>query len=45
LIVKNTLCTAMEFSRCARDKARPTRESRPGAGLSKLNSVRRRGRR
>ena len=38
LIVKNTLYAAMEFSRCARADAR-RRESRPGAGLSKLNSV------
>ena len=29
LIVKNTLCTAMEFSRCTRARARPTREGRP----------------
>ena len=45
LIVKNTLCTAMEFSRCARTDVRPTRANRLAAGLSKLNSERRRGRR
>ena len=38
---KNTgIDVAMEFSRCARARARPTRESRPRAGLSKLNSMR-----
>jgi len=29
----------MEFSRCARTRASAERESRPVAGLSKLNSV------
>jgi len=38
LIMKNTVVAAMEFSKCARE-APP--ESRPEAGLSKLNSVRR----
>src|SRR2546423_205441 len=38
LIEKNTLCVAMEFSRCART-ARPPRENRPiTGGLSKLSS-------
>jgi hypothetical protein len=50
LIVKNSLLTTMEFSRCARAPARPTETNRPPAGLSKLNSetsidVDRRGRR
>jgi hypothetical protein len=40
LIVKNTLCTAMEFSRCTRTDVRPTRANRRAAGLSKLNSER-----
>src|SRR5437762_9127211 len=43
LIMKNTVVAAMEFSRCAR--AFPQREHRLEAGLSKLNSVERRGRR
>jgi hypothetical protein len=37
LIMKNTVVAAMEFSRCARWI--PHEKSRPGAGLSKLNSV------
>jgi hypothetical protein len=38
---KNTgIDVAMEFSRCARARARPTRERRRRAGLSKLNSMR-----
>src|SRR6476619_5695106 len=46
LIGKNTCDAAMEFSRCARTRASAERESRPVAGLSKLNSViGRRGRR
>jgi hypothetical protein len=43
LIVKNTVVAAMEFSRCAR--ANPAKRKPAGAGLSKLNSVERRGRR
>jgi hypothetical protein len=42
LIMKNTVVAAMEFSRCARSPAEKTGR---GAGLSKLNSVERRGRR
>jgi hypothetical protein len=42
LIMKNTVVAAMEFSRCARDAPA---QSRPSAGLSKLNSDERRGRR
>jgi hypothetical protein len=49
LIVKNTVVAAMEFSRCAWDDPTGTglilSTSRPEAGLSKLNSVERRGRR
>src|SRR5437016_14674160 len=45
LIEKNTCVAAMEFSRCARAARPPYREGRPTAGLSKLNSVRSRGRR
>jgi hypothetical protein len=41
LIVKNSLVTAMEFSRCARNRIRPTENAGSEAGLSKLNSVRR----
>jgi hypothetical protein len=48
LIVKNSLVTAMEFSRCARKPVRPTEKYRlqcsegpERTGLSKLNSVRR----
>src|SRR5438034_11315455 len=38
---KNTgIDVAMEFSRCARARARPTRVRRRWAGLSKLNSMR-----
>ena len=44
LIMKNTVVAAMEFSRCAAGPI-PRRESRLEAGLSKLNSVERRGRR
>jgi hypothetical protein len=44
LIEKNTCVAAMEFSRCARVRARPTEEAGRTAGLSKLNSVRSRGR-
>jgi hypothetical protein len=44
LIMKNTVFAAMEFSRCARDIG-PPNENRLEAGLSKLNSVERRGRR
>ncbi len=50
LIMKNTVVAAMEFSRCTRVESpagarlRPD-ASRPSAGLSKLNSVGRRGRR
>jgi len=40
LIEKNTCVAAMEFSRCARVRTRPTEEAGPTAGLSKLNSVR-----
>jgi len=29
LIVKNSLVTAMEFSRCARNRVRPTRKTDP----------------
>jgi len=39
LIKKNSLVTAMEFSRCAR--TRPHAEQPAWAGLSKLNSVHR----
>jgi hypothetical protein len=42
LIMKNTVVAAMEFSRCARLPAEKTGRR---AGLSKLNSVERRGRR
>ena len=42
LIMKNTVVAAMEFSRCAR---LPAEKTGRGAGLSKLNSVERRGRR
>src|SRR6185312_1213469 len=38
LIEKNTLCVAMEFSRCTRAGAR-TRENRHKDGLSKLSSA------
>jgi hypothetical protein len=44
LIVKNSLVTAMEFSRCARRCRFPFRATGSGmsqSGLSKLNSVRR----
>ena len=41
--MKNTVVAAMEFSRYAR--AFPQRDDRLEAGLSKLNSVERRGRR
>jgi hypothetical protein len=38
---KNTgIDVAMEFSRCARARARPTENAGPRAGLSKLNSAR-----
>ncbi len=44
LIMKNTVVAAMEFSRCTRaNPAQP--KARREAGLSKLNSVERRGRR
>src|ERR671936_2404090 len=39
LIEKNTRVATMEFSRCARARARPTRMAGSEAGLSKLNSV------
>src|ERR1700749_3187780 len=39
LIVKNSLITAMKFSRCARNRVRPTEKARDMPGLSKLNSV------
>src|SRR5438093_3801689 len=44
LIEKNTLCAAMELSRCTWAGAHPARESRLAGGLSKLSSVQRRGR-
>src|SRR6188472_2770452 len=44
LIMKNTVVAAMEFSRCARD-APAQQKAGPAAGLSKLNSDERRGRR
>src|SRR6266851_5552409 len=40
LIEKNSCVAAMEFSRCARAGARSAERTSPGAGLSKLNSVR-----
>jgi hypothetical protein len=42
--MKNTVVAAMEFSRCARD-APAQQKAGPAAGLSKLNSDERRGRR
>src|SRR5437870_9067390 len=45
LIVKNSLVTAMEFSRCARPAAAQREMPAQTAGLSKLNSEHRRGRR
>src|SRR4029079_3833667 len=39
LIVKNTLCTAMEFSRCARTRVRPARESRPPGPVSQNSTA------
>src|SRR5712691_11570654 len=39
LIEKNTLCVAMEFSRCARDGARSMKNRPDRDGLSKLSSV------
>src|SRR5207253_3620564 len=38
LIVKNSLITAMEFSRCTRTTSAQREKCRPEAGLSKLNS-------
>ena len=49
LIMKNTVVAAMEFSRCTRVRPATARfhltRARSSAGLSKLNSVGRRGRR
>src|SRR5256885_5208637 len=39
LIEKNTLCVAMEFSRCTRDGARSMKNRPDRDGLSKLSSV------
>src|ERR687888_1206991 len=44
LIEKNTLCAAMEFSRCTWAGAHPTKRTARAGGLSKLSSMRRRGR-